>query len=107
MPDSIKHAEDLFCKEQKIHKMIKNAFINNLCKKNLIYVFLFSGSGRSDNDGEVRGSRSRNARRDDPRRHTLVGDQQYSMAGQGGPLSRTMDLEVINNLYPICMFQQR
>lgn len=54
-----------------------------------------SGGGRGgDNDGEVRG-RSRSARRDDPRRHTLGGDQQYSlMSGQGGPLSRTMDLEV-------------
>ncbi|CAH1368289.1 unnamed protein product [Tenebrio molitor] len=51
-------------------------------------------SGRSDNEGEVRG-RSRNTRRDDPRRHTLGGDQQYlGMAGQGGPLSRTMDLEM-------------
>ncbi|XP_015835701.1 coiled-coil domain-containing protein AGAP005037 isoform X5 [Tribolium castaneum] len=51
-------------------------------------------SGRSDNEGEVRG-RSRNTRRDDPRRHTLGADQQYlGMAGQGGPLSRTMDLEM-------------
>ncbi|XP_049822767.1 coiled-coil domain-containing protein AGAP005037 isoform X4 [Aethina tumida] len=51
-------------------------------------------SGRLEKDGEVRG-RSRNTRRDDPRRHTLGGgDQQYlAMAGQGGPLSRTMDLE--------------
>ncbi|KAJ8917462.1 hypothetical protein NQ315_005509, partial [Exocentrus adspersus] len=50
---------------------------------------------RSDNEGgEVRG-RSRNTRRDDPRRHTLGADQQYlAMAGQGGPLSRTMDLEL-------------
>ncbi|CAG9859034.1 unnamed protein product [Phyllotreta striolata] len=58
---------------------------------------LLSGSDgvRSDNEGgEVRG-RSRNARRDDPRRHTLGGDQQYlAMSGQGGPLSRTMDLEM-------------
>ncbi|XP_057670299.1 coiled-coil domain-containing protein CG32809 isoform X25 [Diorhabda carinulata] len=58
---------------------------------------ILSGSegGRSDNEsGEVRG-RSRNTRRDDPRRHTLGGDQQYlAMSGQGGPLSRTMDLEM-------------
>lgn len=56
---------------------------------------MVAGGGRGgDNDGEVRG-RSRAARRDDPRRHTLGGDQQYSlMSGQGGPLSRTMDLEV-------------
>ncbi|KAK9869710.1 hypothetical protein WA026_003449 [Henosepilachna vigintioctopunctata] len=52
-----------------------------------------SDGGRSDNEGEVR-SRNRNTRRDDPRRHTLGGEQQYfGMAGQGGPLSRTMDLE--------------
>ncbi|XP_063932094.1 uncharacterized protein LOC135144066 isoform X5 [Zophobas morio] len=52
-------------------------------------------SGRSDNEGEVRGGRSRNTRRDDPRRHTLGAEQQYlAMAGQGGPLSRTMDLEM-------------
>lgn len=39
--------------------------------------------------------RSRNTRRDDPRRHTLGADQQYMpMAGQGGQLARTMDLEV-------------
>jgi hypothetical protein len=48
----------------------------------------------------VRG-RSRNTRRDDPRRHTLGGDQQYlGMAGQGGPLSRTMDLEGQPRGYP-------
>ncbi|XP_045472197.1 coiled-coil domain-containing protein AGAP005037 isoform X9 [Harmonia axyridis] len=52
-----------------------------------------SDGGRSDNEGEVRG-RTRSNRRDDPRRHTLGGDQQYfGMAVQGGPLSRTMDLE--------------
>lgn len=57
--------------------------------------FIFTGGGRGgENEGEVRG-RSRAARRDDPRRHTLGGDQQYGlMSGQGGPLSRTMDLEV-------------
>ncbi|CAG9859032.1 unnamed protein product [Phyllotreta striolata] len=64
---------------------------------------LLSGSDgvRSDNEGgEVRG-RSRNARRDDPRRHTLGGDQQYlAMSGQGGPLSRTMDLEGQMRGYP-------
>jgi hypothetical protein len=60
-------------------------------------------AGRSDNEGEVRG-RSRNTRRDDPRRHTLGGDQQYlGMAGQGGPLSRTMDLEVMHGSPFICM----
>lgn len=55
-------------------------------------------TGRSDNEGgEVR-TRSRNARREDPRRHTLGGnqDQYFTMSGQGGPLSRTMDLEVRN-----------
>ncbi|XP_044750546.1 coiled-coil domain-containing protein AGAP005037 isoform X4 [Coccinella septempunctata] len=52
-----------------------------------------SDGGRSDNEGEVRG-RTRSNRRDDPRRHTLGGDQQYfGMSVQGGPLSRTMDLE--------------
>ncbi|XP_056648021.1 coiled-coil domain-containing protein AGAP005037 isoform X4 [Diorhabda sublineata] len=64
---------------------------------------ILSGSdgGRSDNEsGEVRG-RSRNTRRDDPRRHTLGGDQQYlAMSGQGGPLSRTMDLEGQPRGYP-------
>ncbi|KAI4465558.1 hypothetical protein MML48_3g00004092 [Holotrichia oblita] len=60
-------------------------------------MLLFSGSGRGENDIEIRG-RSRNARRDDPRRHTLAGDQQYGgMAGQGGSLARTMDLERIRN----------
>ncbi|XP_065163676.1 LOW QUALITY PROTEIN: uncharacterized protein [Atheta coriaria] len=48
--------------------------------------------GRSDTDGDLR-SRSRNNRRDDPRRHTLAGEQYGTMSGQGGPLSRTMDLE--------------
>lgn len=56
-------------------------------------------TARSDNEGEVRG-RSRSGRRDDPRRHTLStgADGQYlpNMSGQGGPLSRTMDLEVGN-----------
>ncbi|KAF5283748.1 hypothetical protein FQR65_LT02642 [Abscondita terminalis] len=52
-----------------------------------------SGGGRSENEGEIKSGRSRSARREDPRRHTLSGDQHYSMAGQGGPLSRTMDLE--------------
>ncbi|KAK5646907.1 hypothetical protein RI129_005371 [Pyrocoelia pectoralis] len=52
-----------------------------------------SGGGRGENEGEVKSGRSRSARRDDPRRHTLSGDQHYNMAGQGGPLSRTMDLE--------------
>ncbi|XP_030745048.1 coiled-coil domain-containing protein AGAP005037 isoform X8 [Sitophilus oryzae] len=56
-----------------------------------------SDGTRSDNEGgEVRG-RSRGTRRDDPRRHTLgagsEGQYLASMAGQGGPLSRTMDLE--------------
>lgn len=62
---------------------------------NVNYLLLFFlGSGRGENDIEIRG-RSRNARRDDPRRHTLAGDQQYGgMAGQGGSLARTMDLEV-------------
>lgn len=64
------------------------------------------GSGRENDSGsEVRGSgggggRSggRSARRDDPRRHTLAGDQHYQLgmqAQQGGTLSRTMDLEVM------------
>ncbi|KAK9694511.1 hypothetical protein QE152_g33496 [Popillia japonica] len=58
------------------------------------------GSGRGENDIEIRG-RSRNARRDDPRRHTLAGDQQYGgMAGQGGSLARTMDLEGQPRGYP-------
>ncbi|KAF2905879.1 hypothetical protein ILUMI_00291 [Ignelater luminosus] len=48
---------------------------------------------RGENEGEIKSSRSRSARREDPRRHTLSGDQHYTMAGQGGPLSRTMDLE--------------
>lgn len=52
-----------------------------------------SGGGRGENEGEIKSGRSRSARREDPRRHTLSGDQHYSMAGQGGPLSRTMDLE--------------
>uniref|UniRef100_A0A1Y1K8Q5 Actin interacting protein 3-like C-terminal domain-containing protein n=1 Tax=Photinus pyralis TaxID=7054 RepID=A0A1Y1K8Q5_PHOPY len=52
-----------------------------------------SGGGRGENEGEVKSGRSRSARRDDPRRHTLSGDQHYNMSGQGGPLSRTMDLE--------------
>lgn len=57
-------------------------------------------TARSDNESEVRG-RSRSGRRDDPRRHTLStgADGQYlpNMSGQGGPLSRTMDLEVGTN----------
>ncbi|GLV37739.1 uncharacterized protein CBL_06560 [Carabus blaptoides fortunei] len=57
------------------------------------------GRGGGDNDNEVRGSRSaRSGRRDDPRRHTLSGADQHYPSGmsvqQGGPLSRTMDLEV-------------
>ncbi|CAH0557820.1 unnamed protein product [Brassicogethes aeneus] len=51
-----------------------------------------SNEARLEKD-ELR-SRGRNVRREDPRRHTLGGDQHYlTMAGQGGPLSRTMDLE--------------
>ncbi|KRT83577.1 hypothetical protein AMK59_3874, partial [Oryctes borbonicus] len=61
------------------------------------------GNVRGENDIEIRG-RSRNARRDDPRRHTLAGDQQYGgMAGQGGPLARTMDLEGQPRGYPPLM----
>ncbi|CAG9768600.1 unnamed protein product [Ceutorhynchus assimilis] len=62
---------------------------------------LHSFCTRSDNEGgEVRG-RNRSGRRDDPRRHTLStgADGQYlpNMSGQGGPLSRTMDLELRQN----------
>lgn len=64
------------------------------------------GRGGGDNDNEVRGSRSaRSGRRDDPRRHTLSGADQHYPSGmsvqQGGPLSRTMDLEVITINYII------
>ncbi|XP_017775420.1 PREDICTED: coiled-coil domain-containing protein AGAP005037 isoform X3 [Nicrophorus vespilloides] len=54
-----------------------------------------SGNARSESEADPR-SRSRNNRnRDDSRRHTLTGDHQYgAMSGQGGPLSRTMDLEM-------------
>ncbi|XP_044727819.1 coiled-coil domain-containing protein AGAP005037 isoform X4 [Chrysoperla carnea] len=61
-----------------------------------------SGRGHSGNesggvvsDGELRGSRSgRSARRDDPRRHTLSGDQHlYQPGGTPGGILRTMDLE--------------
>ncbi|XP_060518667.1 coiled-coil domain-containing protein AGAP005037 isoform X3 [Cylas formicarius] len=60
---------------------------------------------RSDNEGgEVR-SRGRNPRRDDPRRHTLGagGAEQHYLAAmaQGGPLSRTMDLEGQLRGYPL------
>nr|XP_022918815.1 uncharacterized protein LOC111427760 isoform X5 [Onthophagus taurus] len=55
-----------------------------------------SAGGRGENDLESRSTRSRNPRRDDPRRHTLGGDQQY-MGSQGGPLSRTMDLEMTSS----------
>lgn len=83
-------------------KLLASAFISINCFEKSVGVDCFSngvcfvsGGGRGgDNDGEVRG-RSRSARREDPRRHTLGGDQQYGlMSGQGGPLSRTMDLEV-------------
>ncbi|XP_025835761.1 uncharacterized protein LOC108740777 [Agrilus planipennis] len=59
-----------------------------------------SGGQRNENDvSDLKGGSSRSsraARREDPRRHTLggAGDQRYhSGMSQGGPLSRTMDLE--------------
>lgn len=46
-------------------------------------------------DEEVRrggGGGGRSGRRDEPRRHTLSGDHHHHQ--QGGPLARSMDLEV-------------
>lgn len=71
-----------------------------MCYALIVIVFFcdVSGRGGGDGEGEVRSSRSaRSGRRDDPRRHTLSGsDPHYpgGMSVQGGPLSRTMDLEV-------------
>lgn len=81
-----------FCHIKKIY------FHGNLVINVCVFLFVFAGGGNSD--GELRGSRSgRSARREDPRRHTLSGDQHmYNQGGAPGGILRTMDLEVRNLL---------